>query len=200
MDTTDFKYIFGAIALLIAFGSHMPYILAIYKDKMRPHKFSWIIWALTTSIIFIAQLSDGGGAGAWSAGGTVAMIIVLVAMAAWKNPRLSITRSDWFFFLTALACIPLWWITNNPLWSVVVLTTIDALGYAPTLRKAYKLPGEESAWLFFLQTVKNVFVLMALENYSLTTALFPITMVFVNLLVPVAIILGRKKISLLAAK
>jgi hypothetical protein len=187
----DYKDILGALAMAIAFGSHLPYIIAIYKDKMRPHKFSWIIWGLTTFIVFLAQLSDGAGAGSWAGGLTVVMVVVIVLMAYWKNPRLSITRSDWIFFLSALACIPLWYITQNPVWSVIILTTIDALGYWPTVRKAHAQPYEESGWLFFLQTIKNIIVLTALENYSLTTMTFPVAMVFMNLLVPAAIFLGR---------
>lgn len=44
--------------------------------------------------------------------------------------------------------LPLWYITTDPLWSVVILTTLDLLGFAPTSRKAYVHPYK--AYLTFL--------------------------------------------------
>ena len=187
------KELLGLIALLISFGSHLVYLINIYKDKMRPHKFSWIIWGLSVFIIFFAQLSDGGGAGSWAAGMTGIMIIAIIIVSYWKNPRISITRSDWIFFIAALAAIPLWYVTNSPLWSVMLLTAVDTVGYFPTIRKAYTLPNEESGGLFFLQTIKNMVVVFALENHSLITLTYPVAMVFVNLSIPLIVFFRRSK-------
>ena len=57
--------------------------------------------------------------------------------------------------------------------AVVILTVVDLLGFGPSVRKAYELPQEESATFFVIGAVRNGFVLLALENLSWTTALFP---------------------------
>jgi len=49
--------------------------------------------------------------------------------------------ADWYFFLAALAAIPLWLLTRTPLYSVVVVTVIDALAYVPTFRKSWHRPA-----------------------------------------------------------
>ena len=72
-----------------------------------------------------------------------------------------------------MSSLPFWYFTSDPLWAVVILTTIDVLGFGPTLRKSYISPHSESLLFFALFTARNLIVITALENYSLTTVLFP---------------------------
>lgn len=187
------KEVFGLLAILVAFGSKVPYIHAIIKERKKPHIFTWIIWGITTSVVFAAQLVDGGGAGAWATGFGALICFFIAGLSYIKNPRLRITRSDWLIFIVALSSIPLWYITNDPLWSVIIVVAIDVTGYFPTLRKAYALPDEESSLVFMLQNLKQIFSIIALENYSVVTLLFPVTISLMNFLVPVTIWLGFKK-------
>jgi hypothetical protein len=62
------------------------------------------------------------------------------------------------------------------MWAVVIITTVDVLGFGPTVRKAYVFPYSESLLFFGLFAARNFIVLMALENYSVTTILFPAVM------------------------
>jgi hypothetical protein len=63
--------------------------------------------------------------------------------------------------------------TADPLWAVVILTTVDVLGFGPTLRKAYHFPHSESLLFFTLMAARNLLSMLALEHYSVTTVLFP---------------------------
>lgn len=66
-----------------------------------------------------------------------------------------------------------WYFTSDPLWAVVILTVVDLFGFGPTVRKGYNFPRSESLLFFSLFAARNILVIMALENYSLTTVLFP---------------------------
>jgi hypothetical protein len=44
------------------------YIHSIQQGTTKPHVFSWVIWGSTTFVVFLAQLADKGGAGAWPIG------------------------------------------------------------------------------------------------------------------------------------
>lgn len=129
---------------------------------------------MTTFIVFFAQLEGGGGLGAWPIGvsGTIA---ISVAVLTWvRRGDSSITRGDWIFFSMALASLPLWYVTRSPLWSVVILTTTDVLGFGPTLRKAFHHPFEENITFWGLFIVRNAVAIGALEHFSQTTVLFPV--------------------------
>lgn len=187
------KELLGLTAIAIDFGSIVPYIRAIMAGHKKPHVFTWIIWGLTTSVIFFSQLSENAGAGAWVTGFSACLCFVIVGLSLWKNPGLQITRLDWVFFTGALCSIPLWYVTSNPLWAVILLCAIDVMGYVPTLRKAYVLPQEESVFLFAIQILKNCLTISALEVYTVSTVLFSLTVSIMNIAVLLCIFMGYRK-------
>ncbi|MEN8206436.1 MAG: hypothetical protein ABFS24_10540 [Pseudomonadota bacterium] len=168
-----YKELYSAIAIVLTFVAFIPYISSILQDKIKPHVFSWVIWGTTTFVVFLAQLEDDGGAGAWPIGVSGIITIFIAFLAYIKRSDITITRIDWMFFIAAMSSLPLWYFTSDPLWAVVILTTVDFFGFGPTARKAYIAPYSESLLFFSLFTVRNILVIMALENYSVTTILFP---------------------------
>jgi len=167
------KEILSAIAIVITIASFFPYLVSILRERTKPHVFSWIIWSLTTFVVFLAQLSDKGGAGAWPIG-VSGIITMIVAWLAYRHKGdISITRADWLFLISAFSALPFWYLTADPFWAVFILTSVDLLGFGPTLRKAYHYPFDEQAMFYFLFAVRNGIAIMALENYSATTILFP---------------------------
>lgn len=187
------KELLGLIAALIAVGSKIPYVIAIYQGRKKPHIFTWIIWTITTAIIFLGQFLDGAGAGAWSTAMGTLICITIVILSYRKNPYLLITRADWLSLFAAVGSVALWALTQNPLWAMIILVAIDVIGYFPTLRKAYALPDEECGWIFFWQNVKHVFSIAAMHNYSVITLMFPVTIFIMNALVPIVIVMGKKQ-------
>ncbi len=168
-----YKELLSAVAIALTFVAFFPYIRSIMQGKIKPHVFSWVIWGTTTFIVFLAQLEDNGGAGAWPIGVSGVITVYVAIIAFMKRSDITITKTDWAFFITAITSLPFWYFTSDPLWAVVILTTVDVLGFGPTVRKAYMFPFEEQLTFFALFMVRNSIVIMALENYSLTTVLFP---------------------------
>lgn len=171
----------AAIALTII--AYVPYVAAIRAGRVKPHFFSWLIWSLTTAIVFFAQLAAAGGAGAWPTAVSAAITIYVAWLSLVLRSDFSANRADWVFLTAALLSLPLWYLTDDPLWSVVILTVIDALGFAPTLRKAWARPHEESMQFYLIFTVRSVLSVWALESRTLTTVLFPAAMVVACILV-----------------
>jgi len=189
------KEIFGATAIAITLYAFYPYIRGILRGSVKPHVFSWIIWGTTTLVVFLAQLEAGGGVGAWVVG-VSASITLCIAVLAWRQRAdISITALDWVFFVAALSSLPLWYLTASPLWAVVVLTTVDLLGFGPTLRKAYNFPESESLLFFGLFLVRNLLVVLALEQYSVTTWLFPLAVAAACGLLMALIVIRRRVLA-----
>ncbi len=168
-----YKEILSGIAIVLTLMAFIPYIRAIFNGAIRPHVFSWVIWGATTFLAFLAQLEDKGGVGAWPIGVSGSIMIFIAFLAYLKRADVTITKTDWLFFVSALSSLPLWYLTSDPLWAVVLLTTVDVIGFGPTVRKAYHFPYSESLLFFGLFAVRNLLVMMAFENYSVTTLLFP---------------------------
>jgi hypothetical protein len=188
-----YREILSAVAIAITFIAFYPYIRSILKGSTRPHVFSWVIWGSTTFVVFLAQLEDDAGIGAWPIGvsGIITMFIALLAYL--KRTDISITRTDWLFFISALSSLPVWYLTADPLWAVIILTTVDVLGFGPTIRKTYAQPHSESLLFFTLFVVRNLLVILALENVSVTTVLFP-TVTAIACIVVLAVIIYRRRV------
>lgn len=190
-----YKDLFSAVAIALTFIAFIPYIRSTLKQEIKPHVFSWVIWGSTTFLVFIAQFEGGGGVGAWPIGVSGLITMYVAFLAYLKKSDISITKTDWCFFLSALSALPLWYFTADPLWAVVVLTTVDLLGFGPTVRKAYSHPFEENLTFFSLFMLRNILVVMALEHYSLTTALFPAVIATACFALIMIIVLRRHTLS-----
>lgn len=188
------KEIFGILGVAFLVGSSIPYIYALYKKRARPHAFSWTLWALINAIVFAAQLSDGAGAGAWTAGVTT-IVNGGIALHAFIYSKIGFTRGDWLVFLSALLAIPLWIVTKDPLWSVILVSFIDTIAFIPTLRKSWNNPHSEVLMAFVLGMAGFACAILALDNYSVTNWLYPGTVMVTNSVFILALVLRRKRLA-----
>lgn len=186
------KELFAFIGILFMLASYAIYIHSIYKGKTRPHPFSWFIWGLLTAIGFFAQISDGAGVGSVITLFSALISFFIAAIGYVKRENITISKSDKWAFALSLTAIPLWMITQTPLWSVILITIIDVAGFYPTFRKSWHAPEQESVLSFALGGFKHLFTIMALENYSIITALFPFSLVLSNFTL-IAMIYVRKQ-------
>lgn len=189
-----FKEGLSAIAIVLTFVAFVPYIRAILRNQIKPHVFSWAIWSITTLVVFFAQVEDGAGVGAWSTGVSGCVTVFIACLAYWKRADISITKLDWLFLTAALVSLPVWYFTSDPLWAVVILTTVDVLGFGPTIRKAYAFPYSESLLFFAIFALRDSLVIAALENYSITTVLFPASIVISCITVSIMVMYRRKQL------
>ena len=176
-----FKSLFSAVAFLLTFAAFLPYYRNILRGRTRAHVFSWIIWGGGTVIVAFAQLAEGAGVGGWPTLLSGALTCGIAGLAYLRRGDLSITRSDWFCLLLAASALPFWFATDSPLIAVLILTTVDLLGFGPSLRKAWILPEEENLLFFGIAIVRNGFMIAALEQYNLTTLLFPLAVLIASL-------------------
>lgn len=186
------KELLSAAAIILTFALFVPYIRSIHLGKTKPHVFSWVVWGMGTLTVFFAQLAGQGGIGAWPIGVSGVITSYIALLAYLNRADTQITRMDWLFFIAALSALPFWFLTSNPMWAIVTLTVVDVMGFGPTVRKAYRHPYEESTGFFALSVVRNLLVILALERYSLTTALFP-AVVGVACLLLVCMLIYRKR-------
>lgn len=191
MTGMDWKDILGLAALGLGIYGYVPYVGGILKGKTRPHVFSWLIWGVLTAIGFAAQISDDAGPGAWVTGFSAGMDFIIVALAL-RYGENQITRSDWITFFVALSAIPLWIITKNPLWSVILISVIDALGFWPTFRKSWGKPHEEVLQSYIVGIIKFCLALLALEHLSWVTGLYTGSLAVMNVAFVMMVLLRRR--------
>jgi len=193
VNEESFKSLLGAAAIVLTFVGYAPYLRDLIKQKIRPHIFSWLVWAIVTALIFALQISAGGGAGAYATL-AVSILIVVVFLLSLRNGDRDIKRVDVIFLIAALLCIPLWLVVEQPVLSIILLSTVDMLGFAPTIRKSWKDPFSETLSLYVITAFRHALSVIALSEYNIVTMLFPLTWVFANAAFAVMLIARRRAV------
>lgn len=188
------KAILGALAIVIAVISYIPYFKDIFAGKTKPHAFTWLVWAVLNGIAFAGQVHDKGGAGAWAVGFTTLATFSIFLLALVKGEK-DIRRFDWLCLGGALLSLIPWIVTSEPLISVILITIIDVFGFMPTVRKSVRKPHQETLTTYALSTLKYGLVVAALQSYTLTTVLFPLSIAILNGLFVILLIVRRRQIT-----
>lgn len=190
----DLGNIFGVLTIVLTFVGYAPYIRDVLKGKTRPHAFSWLIWCITTLIIYALQVQAGAGSGAWATL-SVGILIFFVFALSLKNGKRDIRKIDVIFLLLAFVALGLWLIVDQPVLSIILLTTIDLLGFVPTLRKAWDDPHSETLSMYAITTIRHGLSIFALRELNIITSLFPVSWVIVNGLFVIVLVVRRRKIG-----
>jgi hypothetical protein len=189
----DIKAMLAGIAIIMTLAGYFYYFRDIFAGKTKPHAFTWLVWASLTAIAFAGQISDNGGAGAYVTGLTAAVSFVIFFLALFRGEK-EITRSDWLSLGGAAAALLTWFLTDDPLLAIILITLVDFLGFVPTIRKSLRKPHEETLISYVLAGLKFVLAIIALDNYSVITVLYPSSLVFANLFFVLLLVSKRRKI------
>ncbi len=175
----SYKELLGFLSSGMGILSLGLYIKTIFYGTTKPHYFTWLIWSLLMGIAFAAQMSENAGPGSWVIGLSAVGCFMIAVLGFFRGEK-NITRSDKIAFACGLAAIPLWQITKNPQWSVILVTLIDCIGFYPTFRKTWYKPYEEPVSPYVISLFTMLVSVFALQTINLTTALYPSALVFAN--------------------
>jgi len=186
--------IIGIIVVIIGIGLHAPYLYDSIKGNIKPHPFTWILWTLLTIIVFVAQVADGAGPGAWGTGAVGAFCIAIM-LSSLRHGFNNIKKVDIMMLIIGLMTIPLWMLANDPTLSVVIIVVIDLLAFAPTFRKSYHKPYDEPLYLPFSNIVRHGLSIFAIVNITIATTLFPFMVGLANVALAIFLIWRRRHVE-----
>ncbi len=185
------KEIFTFIAVLLAIAGNVPYLRDMFRRRVEPHAYTWLVWSLVSGITFFGQVAKGAGVGALPTGASWIFTITIFLFSLRYGLK-HITKGDTIFLICALIGMVPWFITKDPIYSVIIAVTIDLIAFIPTIRKTRLHPNTETPTLYGANVLRHVLVLASLQAYNIATTLHSIAMIFTNSLM-VLLIVSRKK-------
>lgn len=188
------KTFFGIIAIILTLGAYIPYIRDIIKGKTTPHAYTWFTFGLATALIFGLQISSGGGIGAYVTL-IMSITIFIIFIFSLLKGETKISLLDTIFFTLALIALALWLFAKQPILSVILLSLINILAFAPTIRKSWTKPFSETMSTYIMNGSKHAATFLALAHYSVVTYLFPLSASFVTFLFVFILIVRRKIVN-----
>jgi len=184
------KLIFALIAGTLALVGNIPYLRDMFRRKIKPHPYTWLVWSIVSGVVLVGQIVKGAGFGiipfAVSELFTITIFFFSLRYGFKKIPR----KDTYFLIIALLGLIP-WFITKDPTISVLVVVSIDAIAFIPTLIKAWRLPKTENPILYESNVARHSFALLSLSSYNIVTTLHSIVMIITNTWM--TLILLRKK-------
>jgi hypothetical protein len=184
-------------AIAIAVVSYSLYIRDIVAGHTKPHAFTWGIWTVLAALIFAQQYAHGAGPGAWPTA-FVSIAGAIIFTLAWKHGVRRIRALDWLSLAAAVGVGYLWLTSPNPELSVILASLVFLVGFIPTIRKTLAGKPQETTLTYALNSFKFFLALLALQSFTITTALYPLVLcvanaVFVVFLLTVHTSRGGKK-------
>lgn len=166
-------------AIFLALISYGLYIRDILLGRTKPHVFTWGIWTILAALIFVQQYSHGAGPGAWptafiSVAGTVICVL------SWRRGVRKIRALDWISLVAAIAVGIVWITSPDPELSVILASIVFLVGFVPTIRKTLAGKPQETTLTYALNSFKFFLALLALQNFTITTALYPLVLCVAN--------------------
>jgi hypothetical protein len=186
--------IFGALAVIVGVLGQAVYIRSILRGETKPHLFTWLVWGTLGMIGFAAMVYDKAGPATWALGAT-AMLCLITSLLSLKYGEKTFTRGDKIALFTSMSAIIPWLLTDDPLGSVILISIIDIVAFYPTIRKSWSKPGEESLFAYNLGSLKFGLTVLAISNFTLTNALYPAAIVFINTAFVIMCLIRRKQLS-----
>ena len=185
--------IFAIAGSTVSLLAPIPYGLAILRRTVRPHLFTWLIWSIVTTIAAAGQFAAGAGPSAWCTA-AIALTCIAIFLASLYRGERSRTKSDWLCLGMALSALPLWILTNEPTLSICLVTFIELAGLGPTIRKIVRDPWGESLAYFMFCVVKYGLAILALAQWTIAVAFYPVVNVMASAGICLLIIVQRYRL------
>lgn len=194
----EFKIFISFVATLFSFIGYFPYVIDIFKNKTKPHAFTWFTTTITAFIAYGLQVVGGAGIGALPMFAISCICVLVFVLSLWRGTK-DITISDFVFLLLSIGALIIWIFAEQPVLSVLMITFAEILAFIPTIRKSWKNPYTETLSLYVISTFRHGISIFALEKLNLLTALYPASWAVTTIVISSILIIRRKQLFTLAA-
>ena len=187
----DIASIAGKLAGIISLSAYIPYILSILRKETKPNRASWIIWAIVSTIIALSYREAGASYAflaplGYVVGSTIVFILsIKYGVGGW-------TPFDRKCLIGAAISLVVWQIFDSPLSALLINLFINLLGTLPTARKAWYQPETEDKVFWSLVSLGSIVNLFAVENWTFSMAVYPVSMVFLIGIVTVPVLWTKR--------
>jgi hypothetical protein len=185
--------LFGFLAGILPALAAIPYVRDILKLKTKPHRASFLIWAVLGAIAFFSQLAEGA---TWSlflpAADTLAVLVIFALSI--KHGVGGFNKKDKVALVLAAIGLLLWYVTDEPLFALGITIGVDAIATVLTIHKTYQSPHSETFSAWFLATMGGFFAIFAVGSLSWELLVYPVYIFIANGSVNIVILLRKNKV------
>lgn len=181
----------GYLAGLLGLIPYALLVLSMKKGLTKPNLAGWVLYTVAMVMIVASSIALNAWQTVWLA---IAYVIgqSFVIGVSFKTGYFSFNRFDYLCLGISFVSLVVWILTDNPLYVLVLNVFVDAMGTIAIANKLYTNPGTEDTKAWTVGLLVAVFNCLAIASFDLSNALYPIYLIFANLLI---VILSLKKLK-----
>lgn len=184
--------ILGVLAAIVYSIAFIRYIYSMIKSKNKPNRATWIIWSILGFILLASYYTAG-------ARDTVPLLIInqigmiSVFLFSLKYGQGGVDKFDIFCLTGAGISLLIWYISNNPLYALLLGIMTDFIGALPTIKKSNEQSESEDKLTWGLFLVGNFLNLLASGFSSFSSYVYPLYMVLLCFLILMLLVKKNKQ-------
>lgn len=187
----------GFIALLLNLIGYIPYVRDIFRHKVKPHRVTWGIWTILTTIAAVNQVLNNGGYSSLFFISTV-ILVSFVFILSFRYGMGGASKIDRICLLLALILLIYWVSIKETYISMIMAVIIDGIAAVPTIIKTYHHPKTESYPQWILAGIAGLFTMLAVPRLEWVLLIYPLYVVLMNgVIVAVKYFKERRNVTLL---
>jgi len=175
----DWRASIAIVAGLGNVGATIPYIAATARGSILPSPLAWAGGALTSSIVFAAQMTSEPSWSAVLPGTAIVYCTVIVAITL-RRSRPSWTRLDTSCALLGVAAIVGWQVTGVAEVALALSIAADLILFTPMLIKTARHPASEIPGPFLMKTCCAVLAALSVRHLDGTSVSWPLYLATIN--------------------
>ena len=185
---------FGIASGILQVVAIVPYLRDVLAGSTRPHRGSWTIWTVLSTVVLASQWADGG---TWSllmvatqAAGCVATLALSLRRGVGGTSRIELG-------LLAIAAggVIAWQRTDDPTLATCAVVAADVIGIGLMIPKTYRDPASETVSTFVIGVCASILALGATGLDAPELMIYPLYLAVADSLLATVILLRRRALD-----
>jgi len=186
---------FGVASGVLPLIGIVAYIRDILRRKTKPHRSSFLIWAVLNSIAVSAMFAKGA---TWSLvmPSVGVMEVLTTFILSLRYGTGGFNKTDYAALSLAGLGLVMWHFTRQPLVALAMVIFVDAIGMTLTIAKTYKHPHTETYSAWFLSAIAALCAMAAVGRWAPSLLIYPFCIALGNSMVCATILLRGDKVKI----
>ena len=165
--------VLGVLAGIVALADTLPYVRDTLRGSTRPHRGTWLIWAVLAAVAFLSQRADGAS---WSLimAGMQALLTGLVFLLAIRLGMGGLSPAELVLLGFAGAGVVGWLVADEPVVATACVVAADVVGIALMVPKTWRDPHSETLSTFALAALSGALATGSVGALDPSLLLYPV--------------------------
>jgi hypothetical protein len=176
---TGIAPVFGVLAAIVGIADTVPYVRDTLGRSTRPHRGTWLIWAVLAIVVCLSQRADGAS---WSLvmAGTQVVVTTAIFVLAIRLGTGGVSAIDALMIGVAAAGVAGWLVVHEPMVATLCVVGADLIAAAMMVPKTYRDPHSETLSTFALASLGGALAVGAVGVVEVSLLVYPVYYCLVN--------------------